>query len=153
MNRNLKTLAVVFSVALNVTFIVAHVVQNLRGRPRFVYEELDLRAGQRAQFEAERERFLRTHGEFGNWMIQRHAELMDLLAAETVNETAIQAKLDEIHANHRALQQIVVQHLRKDREVLDPDQRRQFFSVLKERINAQGAPGPAWVPRGERRRE
>jgi len=153
MNRNLKTLAVIFSVALNVTFIVAHVVQDLRRRPRFVYEELDLSAGQRAQFEAERDRFLRTHGEFGNGMIQKHAELLDLLAADIVDDTTIQSKLDEIHANHRSLQQIVIQHLRKDREVLDPDQRRQFFSVLKERIKAQGAPGPAWVPRGERRRE
>jgi Spy/CpxP family protein refolding chaperone len=153
MNRNLKTLAVIFSVALNVTFIVVHVVQSLRDRPRFVYEELDLSAGQRAQFEAERDSFIRIHDQFGAGMIEKHAELMDLLAVTPVDDSAIQAKLDEIHANHRSLQQIVVRHLRKDREVLTPDQRRQFFAVLKERIRAQGAPGPAWVPRGARRRE
>jgi Spy/CpxP family protein refolding chaperone len=151
MNRNLRTLALIFSVVLNVTFIAAHIFQNLSDRPRFAYEELDLSAEQQTQFEAGRHSFTQRLNRFVNGMIQKQAELMDLLAADPVDDAVIQAKLDEIHANHRSMQQIIVQHLLKDREILNPDQRRQFFSVLKDRIRTQGAPGPAWVPPDARR--
>jgi Spy/CpxP family protein refolding chaperone len=150
MTRNLRTLLLIFSVVLNVTFIVAHLLRNLSARPRFAYEEIPLSAEQRRRFEAGRDSFLRAHNRLGRRMMEEHGELMDLLAANPVDEGALQAKLDEIHANHRFLQQIVVRHLRKDRELLTPDQRRQFFSVLKDRIREMGAPGPAWAPREPR---
>ena len=153
MKENLKTLVLVFSLALNVTLIAIQVVPRFRGGSRFVYEELDLSPEQRARFEAGQKEFVASVNRLGNEMIARHCELMDLLAADTVAREAVDAKLGELSGQHRLMQQAMVRHLMEDREILAGEQRRQFFSILKERLRAQGAPGPAWVPRGARQRE
>ncbi|MCW5979629.1 MAG: periplasmic heavy metal sensor [Bryobacteraceae bacterium] len=153
MKENLKTLALVFSVALNVTLIAIQAAPYFRGESRFVFQELELSPKQRARFEAGQKDFVASINQRGNQMIARLSELMDLLAADPVVEEAVQAKLDELNEHHRSMQRAMVRHLMKDREILAGEQRREYFSILKERLHAQGAPGPVWVPRGARRRE
>jgi hypothetical protein len=46
-----------------------------------------------------------------------------------------------------------MQHLLEDKEMLTPAQRAKFFGILKDRIRAQGAPGPPWLPAGARQRK
>lgn len=153
MKRNLWTLVLIFSLVLNVTFVISFAMRSLRSKTGFAYEELDLSPEQQARLEAGRDGFVQTVNQSGNRMIRFHTELLDLLAADAVDHAAVEAKLNEISANHRAMQRAIVEHLLADREVLSPEQRQQFFAVLKERMRAQGAPGPAWVPREARQRE
>jgi hypothetical protein len=153
MRRNLKTLAVIFSVVLNVTFAASYAWRRFHNQPRFAYEELDLTHEQRTRFEAGRVPFIQHVNRIGNAMIARNIELMDSIAAEPGDVKAIHAKLAEIRSNVQSMQDVVVKHLLEDKQILDAGQRKQFFDVLKARIRAQGAPGPAWIPRGARTRE
>jgi Spy/CpxP family protein refolding chaperone len=153
MSPNLKMLAVIFSVVLNGTFVASYAWRKLQDRPRFAYEEVEITADQRARFDAGRTQFLRAVHKIGNQAIEMNVQLIDLIAADPADESAIQAKLAEIRSNVELMQQTVVKHLLEDKQILNPEQRKHFFDVLKARIRAHGAPRPAWVPGGERARE
>jgi len=153
MSRELKKLGVIFSVVLNLALIGTFAWRKLADQPRFAYEEVGVSAEQRLQLEAGRDRFLEVVNQVADGMIQHHVELLDLLAADSADDTAIQAKLDEIRTKQKAMQQAVVSHLLESRQVLNPDQQKQFFAVLKDRIRSQGVPGPPWLPRGVRERK
>jgi Spy/CpxP family protein refolding chaperone len=152
MSRNLKTLALLFSVVLNATLIASYTWPELYGQ-RFAYEEVDLAAHQRARFEAGRNEFLRLVNRIGSGIIEKNVQLIDLIAADAADENAIQAQLAEIRSDVDSMQQAVVKHLMEDKRILDPGQQKQFFDVLKARIRAQGTPGPPWIPRQARSRE
>jgi Spy/CpxP family protein refolding chaperone len=153
MKQSFKILAVIFSVALNITFLAAYGVRKISDRPRYAYEELDLSGDQRKHLENARDRFLRAVNEIGNEIIGRHIELIDLVASERPDSQAIEIKFQEIHTLQRSMQRRVVEHLLEDKNVLAPEQRARFFAVLKSRIREQGAPGPPWLPAGARQRK
>lgn len=151
--QHIKTLAVIFSVALNVAFLVGYGVRKLGDRPKFAYEELDLSKDQRDRIEAGRDRFLRALNEIGDMIIGKHIELIDLIAADPTDRQAIEGKFQEIHSFQQSMQRLVMEHLLEDKQILTPEQRAKFFAVLKSRIRAQGAPGPPWLPAGARERK
>jgi Spy/CpxP family protein refolding chaperone len=150
---NIKTLAVIFSVILNIAFVAGYVARIFSERPTFAYEELELSNDQRTRFEAARNRFLPILNENTDKIIRRHIELMDLIAAEPVDRQAIDSKFQEIRSVQRSMANSVVEHLLEDKQILQPDQQEKFFAVLKSRIQKQGAPGPPWLPEGARRRK
>lgn len=149
MRRNLKTLAIIFSVVLNLTFAASYTWRQFRTRPRFAYEELNLTDDQRARFEAGRARFLRQVDQINAAMAARNVEVMDLIAAESPDEKAIQARLAEVCSAFQTMQDVTLKHLLEDRLILQDGQRKRFFEILKSRIRSQYPPGPTWVPRGE----
>jgi Spy/CpxP family protein refolding chaperone len=151
--NNIKTLAVIFSVILNIAFVAGYVARRFSERPTFAYEELDLSNDQRTRFEAARNRFLSILNENTDKVISRHIELMDLIAAEPADRQAIDLKFQEIRSIQRSMAHSVVEHLLEDKQILQPDQQEKFFAVLKSRIQKQGAPGPPWLPEGARRRK
>jgi Spy/CpxP family protein refolding chaperone len=150
--RHIKTLAVIFSVALNIAFLAGYGLRRLGDRPRFAYEELNLSEDQRTRFEAGRDRFLHAINDTGNKIIEKHLELMDLMAGDQTDPQAVDGKFQEIHALQQSMQRNVMQHLLEDKQILTPEQRAKFIAVLKDRIRAQGAPGPPWIPAGARER-
>ena len=152
MRRHLITLAVIFSVALNLAFLVGYGFRKLGDRPRFAYEALDLSKDQRARIEAGRDRFLRALNEIENRIIAKHLDLMDLIAADPIDRQAIEGKFQEIHSIQQSMQRKVLEHLLEDKQILTPAQRAKFFAVLKSRIREQGAAGPPWLPAGARER-
>ena len=151
--KQIKTLVVVFSVALNIALLAGYGLSRYASRPRFAYEGLDLSAEQRARIEAGRDRFLHAMNETGDKIIQKHLELMDLIAAEPTDRQAIESKFHEIYSTQQSMQSSVMEHLLDDKEILNPAQRAKFFAILKDRIRAQGAPGPPWMPAGARQRK
>lgn len=153
MKQSIKTLSVIFSVALNLAFVAGYGLRKLSDRPKFAYEELDLSKEQRKQIEDARDRFLSALNEIGYRIISRNVELIDLIAADSVDRRAIDTKLGEIHSLQQSMQQQIVQHLLQDKKILTPAQRRKFFGVLKSRIWEQGAPGPPWFPAGALRKK
>jgi Spy/CpxP family protein refolding chaperone len=149
--QSIKTLAVIFSVALNIAFLAGYGVRKLIDRPRYAYEELDLSKDQRSRLEGSRDRFLSALSEIGDRMVSRHIELVDLIAAGPVDRQAIDRKFDEIHSLQKSMQQQVVEHLLEQKQIMTPAQRAKFFAVLKARIREQGASGPPWLSKGARR--
>jgi|WetSurSiteA1Bulk_404760.scaffolds.fasta_scaffold51814_2 Spy/CpxP family protein refolding chaperone len=153
MRQSIKTLAVIFSVALNLAFLAGYGVRKLSNRPKFAYEELDLSKEQGKKIEDARDRFLSALDETGDRIISRNVELIDLIAADSVDHRAIETKFEEIHSLQQSIQQHVVQHLLQDKQILTPAQRTKFFGVLKSRIREQGAQGPPWFPAGALRKK
>ncbi len=153
MRRHIKTLAVIFSVALNLAFVVGYGVRRYSDRPRFAYEDLNLSEDQRVRIEAGRDRFLSALNDTGDRIIAKHLELMDLIAADPIDRQAIDAKFQEIHSTQHSMQSLVIEHLLADKQILNAEQRTKFFALLKSRIQAQGAPGPPWLPAGARERK
>ena len=55
-----------------------------------------------------------------------------------MDRRAIDATVDRIHSQQQAMQRAVVEHLLEDKSLLTPDQRKEFFSILKARIRVPG---------------
>jgi Spy/CpxP family protein refolding chaperone len=151
--QSIKTLAVIFSIALNVAFIASYGLRKLGDRPKFAYEELDLSKEQRRGFENARDRFLHAVDEIGDRIINRHLELIDLIASDPVDAPALDKKFEEIRSLQQSMQQRVLEHLSEDKKILTLEQQEKFFAVLKSRIREQAAPGPPWLPTGARQRK
>ena len=151
MKPYIRTLGVIFSIALNVAFVGAYAYRTVTARPTFAYEEIQLDSAQRAWMVSSRDRFIETIDQIGNNIIGLQVGLIAAIAAEPADRNAIDARLDQIRAQQQLMQHTVVEHLTEDKEILNPDQRKQFFAVLKRRIQSQSVPGPPWLPRDRTR--
>lgn len=151
MKSSIRTLGIIFSVGLNLAFVGSYAYQMIAKRPTFAYEEMRLDSDQRNRMMSSRDRFIGSIDRVGNKIIDLHVGLIDTIAADPLDRTAVQAKVDEIRMQQRSMQQVVVEHLLEDKSILRPDQRRQFFGTLKQRIRLQGMPGPLWLPRDRQR--
>jgi Spy/CpxP family protein refolding chaperone len=148
MKHSIKTLAVIFSVALNLAFLVGYGVREFGDRSTFAYEQLDLSKEQRQHIQDARDRFLSNLNEIGDRIVNQQIETIDLIAADSVDRHAIETKFEEIQLLQRSMHQRVVDHLLEDKQILAPAQREKFFAVLKSRIREQGSPRPPWFPAG-----
>jgi Spy/CpxP family protein refolding chaperone len=148
MKQSIKILAVIFSVALNLAFLVGYGIRKFSDRPTFAYEQLDLSKEQRQHIQEARDHFLRDLNEIGNGIVNRQIETIDLIAADSLDRRAIETKFEEIQSLQRSMHQRVVDHLTEDKQIFTPVQRTKFFAVLKSRIREQGAPKPPWFPAG-----
>ncbi len=147
MKHYIRTLGLIFSVALNVAFVGSYAYRTLTKQTTFAYEEMRLNAVQRAGMASSRDRFIRTIDQIGNNIIGLHMELIDAIASEPADRSTIDAKFEQIRFQQQSMQRAVFEHLMEDKSILDPDQRKEFFAVLKQRIRSQSMPGPPWLPR------
>lgn len=153
MKKNLKTLAVLFSVVLNIAFLTfaaysrwsfANVPQS-SGKGGLLYEQLDLTEEQLKRFEPLRDRFHAQMSCLGNEIRARQVELIDLLAAPAPDRQAIRTHQEKIRNLQRTMQDTVVDHILEESKVFTPEQRMKFFQLLKERSNTDGRPCPPWM--------
>ncbi len=160
MSRNLKTLAVIFSVALNIVFVSSYVYHKSglfslknRGpnRNRPLYEELNLSREQLEKFVPLRDNFHAFIDEQGRRIKAKQLELIGLLAMEHSYRLAIEAKQEEIQALQREMQERVIDHLLAEKRLFTPRQREKFFALIKERIEKSSGPRPRWMPKKKRR--
>lgn len=75
-------------------------------------------------------------------------QVIELIAAEEPDMEAIRARQDEILETKRRIQQLVVDHLLAEKEVLTPEQQRQFFTMLRERTDCVAGPRISGTGRG-----
>jgi len=167
MKKNLKTLAVIFSVALNVVFAWSYLYHGKSGfylanrqveQDHPLYEELGLSRDQLDRCKPIRDRFQNFVEEQGRKFKARQLELVGLLAKEAPNRQAIDANQEEIRTLQQQMQARVIDHLLEESRFFTPEQRRMFFELIKERIMKSGGPRPRWMPgkqaipsKGERR--
>lgn len=154
MRKNLKTLAVLFSVVLNIAFVTfaaywrwsfANVPQSPSGKGALLYEQLDLTAEQLRQFAPLRDRFHAQMSRIGNEIRAKQVELIDLLAVPSPERQAIHAQQERIRDLQRAMQDAVVSHILEESKVFTGEQRMKFFQLLKERSQLNGRPCPPWM--------
>lgn len=154
MKKNLKTLAVLFSVVLNIAFLTfaaysrwsfANAPAAPPGRGALLYEHLDLTQEQLRRFEPLRDRFHAQMSRIGNEIRARQLELIDLLAAPSPDRQAISAHQEKIRGLQRTMQDTVVNHILEESKVLTPEQRTKFFQLLKQRSKIDGRPCPPWM--------
>jgi Spy/CpxP family protein refolding chaperone len=150
MKPYIRTLGVIFSIVLNLAFVGSYAYRAVMSRPTFAYEELGLDDNQRARMMSSRDRFIGAIDNIGNSIIRLHGDLIEAIAADPPDRKAIDGKMDEIHSQQQSMQQVVVEHLLEDKSILRPDQREQFFTLLKQRIRSQRLPGPPWLQRDRR---
>ena len=153
MKHHIRTLGLIFSVALNVAFVGSYAYRTLTKQTTFAYEEMRLNAAQRSRMASSRDRFIRTTDQIGNNIIGLHVELIDAIASETADRSAIDAKFEQIRSQQQSMQRAVVEHLMEDKNILNPGQRKAFFATLKQRIRSQSMPGPPWLPRDRKRQQ
>jgi Spy/CpxP family protein refolding chaperone len=151
--QSIKILAVIFSVALNIAFLAGYGIRKFSDRSKFAYEEVDLSKEQLTHMQNARDRFLRDLNEIGTDIIKRQIEIIDLIAADSVDRRAIETKFEEIQLLQQSMHQRVVKHLLEHKQIFTPAQRERFFEVLKSRIREQGIPGPPWMPADKRERK
>jgi Spy/CpxP family protein refolding chaperone len=139
-------------VVLNVVLLGSLILPRSPARPgaesRPVYEQLDLSPEQRARCEAYADTFHAFLGTLGLEIRKKQLELIDALAAPAPRPESIEARREEIQVLQRRMQAHVIAHLLEEREVFTPEQRARFFELIRSRIEAGRAPGPAWVPPG-----
>jgi Spy/CpxP family protein refolding chaperone len=146
MKHYLRTLALIFSVALNLAFVGSYAYRTLTKRPAYVYEEIRLDAAQRARMISSRNQFLATMNPISNRIIELQVKLIDGIAAEPADRSAIDATLAQISSEQQSMQRTVIAHVMEDKNILDPSQRKQYFDLLKQRIRSQSLPQPPWLP-------
>jgi len=152
MRKNIITLAITFSVVLNLGFIGTYCLQKTGLHPlksvhtshkRFLYEELNLSPEQLTAFESARGRF-HTYLDLQSKKIQvAQIELIGLLAENSPDRTAIDIRHKEIQTLQRQMQDRVIDHFLKESSIMTLEQRKKFFTLIKKRIekNSNFFPG------------
>jgi len=156
MKNNLKILAIVFSVVLNMAFIGSYLysrsgasaqVARQADHSRLLYQELSLDRDQLDRLKPLRDSFHAFVNEQGQRIKAKQLELVDLLAQEKPDRRAIAAKQERIQALQRQMQAEVIDHLLEESSIFTPRQRQRFFTLMKERIEGSVGPRPRWMPR------
>ena len=77
---------------------------------------------------------------------KKRAEMIDLLAQPQVDSEAIAAKREEILAEQRTMQQLVIDHLLSEKEALTPEQQKTFFDLFRRQCGGPGCAGATNLP-------
>jgi Spy/CpxP family protein refolding chaperone len=150
--KNLKILAIVFSLGLNIAFIGSY-ISRTGGLPwvshsaknHFLYEKLNLSPPQLARLQPLRDRFHAFLAAQGKRLKKSRLELIALLADSAPKEQ-LSAKRKEIQTLQQHLQQKVIEHLSAESRIFTPAQRHKFFDLIGKRIRQSNNAHPRWMP-------
>ena len=155
MKENLKTLVVAFSIILNLVFIVTTVFHRLssfaatgqtpQANCPFLYQKLNLSEEQLAKMEPVRDRFHERLDKIGGEIKTGQLELIDLLAAPQLDRKSIDTLQDRILALQQTMQDTIISHIVEETAIFTPEQRSNFFRLIKERIEQSSQSCPPWM--------
>lgn len=157
MKKNLLTLAIIFSVVLNLGFIGTYCFQRTglyarkqgHANPKqFLYEQLNLSPEQLKKFEPGRDNFHAYLNQQRKRIQARRLELIDLLAEDAPDRKVIEAKHKQIQLLQQQMQTRVIDHLMNESSILTAEQRKKFFVLIKGRIEKNDGSCPGWMLRG-----
>ena len=153
MNKNLKTILFIASVALNVVFAATYVTYKLPslgggsqptpGVP--LYLQLDLTPDQLTRFKGDRERFHAQLQELGQQIKAKQIEIIDLLGTAPTDQQAIERKQQEIQHLQGEVQDRVIVHFLQESSHMSSEQRARFFRLVKARIETGVQTCPPWM--------
>lgn len=156
MKENLKNLVLVVSLILNILFLGGALymksasgfsAERSAATCSFLSEcrELNLSKAQIDRVEPIRDRFHRRMEELGGRIKGGQLDLIDLLAANDLDYNAVNTVQETLLASHQTMQDAIISHLLEEAKVFNPDQRKAFFKLLKDRIDQTSRPCPSWV--------
>ena len=160
MKENLRRLAILFSVVLNVAFLGTYLYKSA---PRWVggdqpkgeilpYQTLHLTQEQERKFDPIRRTFHARVGEVGGEIKREQLRLVDLLAKPEPDRSSVRETQERIRDLQKHMQEAVIGHLTEESSVLTADQRARFFRILRERIEKAEPASPPWMrPTGKAR--
>jgi len=136
----------VLSISLNLAFIVVWLIQAFPGWmsppagvdgpsdrtavPSSLHKELGVSAEQWEKIEPVLRKFRQTAKIQQQEIMTLRSQLLELLAATPADKKAIRAKQEEILAGQRRMQNLVVDHLLKEKEILSPSQAVKLIQTL-----------------------
>ena len=151
--RNVLTLLLIFSLALNLAFAGVWVYHRAYVQPRLMErlpppselpampwaeQALELRDPQRSRVRTEYAEFRKKMWEIRTRAEQNRVVLLDLLAAPKPDRKAIQECLSRIAADNQKLQELVVEHLLALKGMISPQQVQRLMNTLRSRSAPQG---------------
>jgi len=99
-----------------------------------LHAELNLTSHQQSQMKNAKEELLSQIDELNRLMAKEQEQLGILLVATESDHVAIASQLDEISSLQRQAQQIVVDHLLREKKLLEPDQQTIFAGIIRRRV-------------------
>jgi len=160
MKENLRRLAILFSVVLNVAFLGIYLYTAAprwvaREQPRgdgLPYQALHLTQSQERKFDPIRQRFHTRVHEVGSEIKREQLRLLALLAQPEQDLGSVRATQERILGLQRGMQNAVIGHLMEESAIFTADQRVEFFRILRERIEKTEPASPPWMrPAGKAR--
>lgn len=152
--KRVKPLLIVLSVALNIAFIAiwaVHALPRHLGRAHGpereegvwcpLHRRLGATEAQWREIEPSLAEFQESSRAVREEVNRARGELIDLVAAPEPDHEAIRAKQEEIFSGQKRMQELVIQHLLAEKKVLEPEQQRQLFRMIRSRSGCAG-PGP-----------
>jgi Spy/CpxP family protein refolding chaperone len=134
----MKDLLLIFLLLL-VIFLLASRFIGVRRKPIRGYLDLiKLSGGQKQQVEGIRRDFLPRVAGIRQALRQRRLELNDLLFAESSDIQAIENKSMDISKLQAQLEKEVIDHILQEKELLAPEQRMQFYEVIRHEFEKGG---------------
>jgi Spy/CpxP family protein refolding chaperone len=111
----------------------------MRRKPIRGYLDLiELTEDQKRQVEEIRKGFLPDVAGVRQSLRQKRLELSDLLFAEHPDMRAIEAKGMDISNLQRKLEKKVIDHILQEKELLSPEQKKQFYAVIRSEFEGGG---------------
>lgn len=146
-NNNLRKPLFALSVGLNLAFIAMWLVHSLSAPgdagslsrpeidaavPSVLHREIGVTEEQWRKIEPLVLDFRKTSSIQRQKISALRGQLMDLLTIPEVDEAAIREKQEEILAGQRRMQNLVIDHLLKEKELLSPEQGKKLMQSLCE---------------------
>jgi Spy/CpxP family protein refolding chaperone len=140
--REYRLPLLVLSVSLNLAFIAAWSLQALSGGAAppatetaaevALHRELGVTAAQWQRIEPLLREFRQAAENQRQEILDLRRQFLNLLAASPTNEEALRAKQEEILAGQRRMQNLVIEHLFREKEILSPEQVTELIRILHE---------------------
>jgi len=125
--------------SLTVIALLASRFIRVRRKPIRGYLDLiKLNEGQKRQVEDIRRDFLPRVAGIRQALRQKRLELNDLLFAEPPDMQAIEGKSRDISKLQSQLEKEVIEHIIQEKQLLAPEQRRQFYEVIRSEFEKGG---------------
>jgi Spy/CpxP family protein refolding chaperone len=125
--------------SLTIIILLASRFIGVRRRPIRGYLDLiKLNEGQKQQVEEIRRDFLPRVAGIRQALRQRRLELNDLLFSEPPDMRAIEGKSRDISKLQAQLEREVIEHIIQEKQLLAPEQRRQFYEVIRTEFEKGG---------------
>jgi len=99
-----------------------------------LHAELNLTSHQQSQIKSAKEDLLSQIDELNRTMAKEQEKLGSLLATSESDRVAIASQLDKISSLQRQAQQAVVDHLLREKKLLEPDQQAVFAGIIQRRV-------------------
>jgi Spy/CpxP family protein refolding chaperone len=115
---------------------------------RNLHELLNLTSEQAVMMRGAKEELMRQVDEVQRELTVERTALATLLAASEPDRETIALQLGKIASLQQRLQRNVVEHLLREKEVLEPEQQATFNEIIRRRVCPCGGHGPETVPGG-----